>query len=595
LQVNPERQSFKCWVCGIGGDIFSFVMKQENVTFPEALAMLAERAGVSLGARGGQSQDKHLLYQAMAWAEQQFHDCLLRADEARPAREYLAERGITPESIERFHLGYSPDAWDWLLNRARQTRFTPKVLETIGLAIKRDGAAGHYDRFRGRVLFSIRDVQGRPVALGGRLLPGVGKGEGAKYINSPETPLFSKSNMLYGLDLAKDAIGKGKLAVVMEGYTDCLIAQQCGFPHAVAVLGTALGERHIKLLRRFADRILLVLDGDEAGRRRTDQILELFVAEQVDLQILTLPDDLDPADFLIKAGPEAFGKLLEGAVDAVEHKFRQVTAGLGADSGTHEVNRALEQMLATLAKAPRLATGTTSAARLKEDQILHRLAHRLGVGEESLRKRLGDLRRKSREAAIKASSKTGGTGASGGTDTPVGRPASFSGTDTPVGHSAGPAPLPPEPAETDKYDLAHRELLEFVVSEPQFLSQVRAELTPAEIRSPRLRAVYVRCCELADRGQEPNLDRLLLEIDDAQLKTLLVELDEGRQAKKSMDLAAALGGLLAVLRDHREEQRSRARRREANRPASEEEGLDALRDIIERKRRRQGISAPTDG
>jgi DNA primase len=582
LQVNPERQSFKCWVCGIGGDIFSFVMKQENVSFPEALAMLAERAGVSLGARGGPSQDKHLLYQAMAWAEQQFHDCLLRSEEARPARQYLAERGVTPESIERFHLGYSPESWDWIIGQARQTRFTPKVLETIGLTIKRPNGPGHYDRFRGRVLFSIRDVQCRPVALGGRLLPGVGNGEGAKYINSPETPLFSKSQMLYGLDLAKDAIGKGKLAMVMEGYTDCLIAQQCGFPHAVAVLGTALGERHIKLLRRFADRILLVLDGDEAGRRRTDQILELFVAEQVDLQVLTLPDDLDPADFLLKAGPEAFGKLLEGAVDAVEHKFRQVTAGLNADSGTHEINRALEQMLATLAKAPRLAAGSTSAARLKEDQILHRLAHRLGVGEESVRKRLADLRRKARATSDRAAS------------------ANLSQAESPGDKqlamaSSGPAPLPPEPAETDKYDLAHRELLELVVSEPQFLGQVRAELTAAEIRSPRLRAVFARCCELADRGQEPDLDRLLLEIDDPQLKTLLVELDEGRQAKKPMDLAAALGGLLAVLRDHREEQRRRARRREANRPASEEEGLDALLDIIERKRRRQGISAPTDG
>lgn len=564
LQVNPERQSFKCWVCDIGGDIFSFVMKQENVSFPEALAMLAERAGITLGPSSGKSEERLLLYQAMAWAEEQYHECLLRADEARPAREYLAGRGVTPESIAKFRLGFSPEAWDWILARARGTRFAPKVLESIGLAIKRPNGPGHYDRFRGRVLFPIRDVQGRPIAMGGRVTPGIGNGEGAKYINSPETPIFSKSHTLYGLDLARDAVMKGRTALIMEGYTDTLLAHQCGFGNAVAVLGTALGTGHIKILRRFADQILLVLDGDEAGRRRSDQILELFVAEQVDLQILTLPDELDPADFLLNQGADAFRQLLSTAVDAVEHRFRLVTEGLNAASGTHAISRAMEQMLATLAKAPRMDANTTSAALLREDQILHRLAHRFNVGEETLRRRLSDLRRSTRPAAGKAGAES-------------------------------PPPLEAEPADRDKFDLAHREIMEIVVTAPQFLGQVRAELKPADIRSPRLRAVYVRCCELADSGQEPNLDRLLLEIEDAQLKTLLVELDESRQAKNSTDLAAALGGLLAAIRDHHEEQRSRVRRKEAHRAASEEEGLDALLDIIERKRRRQGISAPTDG
>lgn len=563
LQVNPERQSFKCWVCDIGGDVFSFVMKQENVAFPEALAMLAERAGITLGSSRGASQERLLLYQAMAWAEQQFHECLLHSDEARPAREYLVRRGVTVESIERFHLGFSPDSWDWLLARARGTRFAPPVLESIGLAIKRPNGPGHYDRFRGRVLFPIRDVQGRPVAVGGRSTPGIGNGEGAKYINSPETPIFTKSHMLYGLDLARDAIMKGRTALVMEGYTDTLIAQQCGFDNAVAVLGTALGPGHVKILRRFADQILLVLDGDEAGRRRSDQILELFVAEQVDLQILTLPDNLDPADFLLNQGADAFRELLAAAIDAVEHRFRLVTAGLSVDSGTHAIHRAVEQMLATLAKAPRMDANTTSAALLREDQILHRLAHRFNINEDLLRRRLADLRRAPRPAAA--------------------RP------------SVEPPAAEAEPAVQDKFDLAHREIMEIVVSEPQLLDRVRLELGPDEMRSPRLRALYHLCCDMSDAGEEPNLDRLLLEIEDAQLKTLLVELDESRQAKNPTDLAVALGGLLAAIRDHREEQRSRARRKEAHRAASEQEGLDALLDIIERKRRRQGISAPTDG
>ncbi|HVC95291.1 MAG TPA: DNA primase, partial [Pirellulales bacterium] len=297
LHVNPDRQTFHCFVCHIGGDIFSFIEKREGVSFKEALAMLAERAGVkmssSAGRTTGEPDQKQMLYQAAAWAEQQFHECLMRSDEGDVARRYLASRGITDDSARRYHLGFAPNQWDWLQKRARDTRFTPPLLHKIGLVKERQQGQGYYDFFRGRVMFSIRDVQGRPVGTGGRLLPDLGT-EGAKYINTTETPLFSKSNLLYGLDVAKDAISKGRAATVMEGYTDCIIAQQCGLDNAVAVLGTALGERHIRLLRRFADRIDLVLDGDEAGRKRTDEILELFVAEQVDMRILTLPDDLDP-------------------------------------------------------------------------------------------------------------------------------------------------------------------------------------------------------------------------------------------------------------------------------------------------------------
>ena len=592
LQVNPERQSFKCFVCNIGGDVFSFVMKQENVEFREALEMLADRAGITLGA-AGKGRDKQLLYQAMAWAEGQYHDCLLRAEEAQPARAYLAERGIKRESIERFHLGFSPESWDWLLGRAKQTRFTPQTLETVGLAKKSSRGTGYYEPFHGRVLFPIRDVQSRPVAFGGRILPGAAqasgaKFEGPKYYNSPETPIFHKSHTLYGLDVAKDAIAKGKQAMVMEGYTDCLVAQQCGLSHAVAVLGTALGADHIKLLRRFTDQVLLVLDGDEAGRRRSDQILELFVAQEVELKILTLPDDLDPADFLLSQGAEAFSGLFSQAVDAVEFRFRHATAGLNAESGIHALHRATEQILATLAKAPRLSDATSAAARQRESMILAKLAGRVGVSEQVLRERLADMRRQQRKPAVKSPA-TAAQPAEGNVQL---RAPGASGPSNPA---AAAPPVEAEPLALDKFDFARRELLEIAIAEPQLLGQLREELAPAEIRSPRERAVYLACCRLADRGLEPNLDRLLLEIEDAQLKTLLIELADSHQAKNPSDLAVVFGGLLSVLRDHREEQRSRARRREANRSASEEEGLDALLDIIERKRRRDGISAPTDG
>jgi DNA primase len=384
LQVNPERQSWKCWVCNVGGDIFDFIMKREGVEFREALSMLADRAGIALpktrGASPAAVDEKQQMYQAMAWAEEQFHQCLLKAAEAEPARRYLVGRGISAESIERFRLGFAPDQWDWLLKRSQATSHTSQVLEKVGLLSRKQDGSRHFDRFRGRLMFSIRTPQRQCVAFGGRIVPGIEVKEQAKYINSPETPLFSKSSMLYGLDLARESIVQARTAMVMEGYTDCILAHQCGFANAVAVLGTALGEKHLPLLRRFADRVILMLDGDDAGQRRTNEVLALFVQQQLDLQILTLPDDLDPCDFLVARGAEAFREQLEQCVDALEHKFRTATQGLDGTSSIHQAQQATEEILAVLAQAPRLQTTAAGAARLKEDQILHRLSRRFGIG-----------------------------------------------------------------------------------------------------------------------------------------------------------------------------------------------------------------------
>lgn len=315
MQVNPERQTFKCWVCNLGGDVFSFVMQREGVTFPEALAMLAERAGIQLEERrpssyrgagshsggpstadwmpddsdyipdldeeaaairdeanGGDGQygpqqsrpaatvlDKPTLFKAMAWAVNEFHQYLLTAEDAEPARCYLRDRGISEDSIARFQLGYAPDRWDWMVDRVKHKPSAIAALEKIGV-LGRSERGKTYDRFKGRVLFPIRDMQGRPIALGGRILPELAKAQAnsdrppAKYINSPETPLFSKNREFYALDLAREPIARLKRVLIMEGYTDVILAHQSGFPYAVAVLGTALGENHVRRLR-FADSV----------------------------------------------------------------------------------------------------------------------------------------------------------------------------------------------------------------------------------------------------------------------------------------------------------------------------------------------------
>jgi DNA primase len=415
-------------------------------------------------------------------------------------------------------------------------------------------------------------LQGRPVAVGGRILPQLATENAAKYVNSPEMPLFSKSSMLYGLDSARDAIGRSKVAVVMEGYTDTIVARQFGFENTVAVLGTALGERHIRLLRRFADSITLVLDGDEAGQRRANEILGLFVAEQADLKIVTLPDGLDPADFLLQRGASAFSEFLDGAIDALEHKLNVMTSRLGTRPAMHQINQALEEMLTTLARAPRLQSGTTAQSRLREHQVLSRLSRQFGVSEEELRMRLGDLR------------------------------------------SLGPSPR--SPSSQPKVSMAvispaiplslwERELLEIVLLEPEAVPAVAEVIRPDQMASPVARLIFEKCCQLSQQGITPDFDRLLLEFDEQEVKTLLVDLDEQGRAKTfdeqgntkpSAEPAARLRDLLATMgRREQQHQLDQQARRLREQELGADEELAVLKQMIEQERTRQGISSPMEG
>jgi DNA primase len=578
LKINPERQTYKCWVCDIGGDIFSFVMQYEGVTFPEALRTLADKAGIQLepagsGASGrskAQREQKVGLYEVMAWAERKYHDCLLRLPEGEPARKYLKSRGISQDSVVRFHLGAAPDSWTWIQGHARKENIDLRLLVEAGVVARRESGGTYYDRFKGRLLFSIRDPQGRPVGLGGRVLPEFAAGEQAKYVNSPETPLFTKHKLLYGMDQAREAIRSGasgsRTVLVMEGYTDCIVAHQLGIKNAVAVLGTALGETHIKELSRLADQIVLVLDGDDAGRRRANEVLELFVAQQVDLRILTLPDNLDPCDFLLERGAEAFKALLAGAVDALEHKFQLVSQRLGLSRGTHEAHTALEDVLGTLAKAPRLDERTSDAAALRTARMLSRLAHLSGVDEATLRKRLAELRRTARRRMSLREAKE-----------------TFA--------------VPPraDTASDPVLERWERHLLESLLLAPDMLDQVRATLSPEQFASPQCRAIYETACRLADSGRAATVEWLLLELDDPQLKNRLVELDEAGQKrscdKQLEDTKQEVHEILKRFRQlHTEQQQIRdtALLREGH--VEDNRSAQIVNQIIEQQRARQGLS-----
>ncbi len=497
LSVNPERQTFRCWVCDIGGDVFSFLMRMERIEFREALELLAQRAGIPLSRGDGQRDGlRATVRAALEWAAGRFAACLRDTPEADTARRYLADRGLTAATIERFGVGYAPGGWDWLVRQGPGAGHQADALEQSGLIVPRQDRSGHYDRVRDRVMFPIRDPQGRCIAFGGRSLPG-GPTYAAKYINSPETPLFSKSGTLYGLDTAREAIGQSGRTVVVEGYMDCLAARQAGHGDVVAVLGTAVGERHARLLRRYAERIVLVLDGDAAGRRRADEVMDRLLAEPIDLRIARLPAGTDPCDLAMAGGQAALAAVIDAAIDPIDYRMDTALERLGERPGDQAILGVVESVLAPLARVSAQAPLTPAQRRLREDQVIGRLSRRFGLESAGLRRRLEELR----SAA------------------PRTLPA-----DTEAADEEPAAPLAPLTA----WD---RELLELLVTLPDPGGFVE-RLTDDDVDSPTALTVVAaarRC--LAGPGTV-EFHRLLDELAAGPLHSLMVSLDEDAAARQ---------------------------------------------------------------
>jgi len=320
FDVNRERQRYRCWSCGKYGDVISFVQEHERVSFLEALELLARRAGIVLeqADNPAQGQGRALMLDVMRWAAKQFQDCFLDSDnaDANAARAYAAERGLLGETVHRWGVGYAPPSGNWLIEQAERDRVPFDVLEKVGLISPRKQGPGYYGRFRDRLQFPIRDVLGKVVAFGGRILPSTALASpGPKYYNSCDTPLFSKSEHLYGLDQARQPAEKAGYLAVVEGYTDVLMAHQMGVSQVAATMGTALNARHVQQIRRFVPRVVLVFDADAGGDKGVDRALELFASHDMELAIATLPSGLDPCDLLLQEGPDAFRRVLEAASD----------------------------------------------------------------------------------------------------------------------------------------------------------------------------------------------------------------------------------------------------------------------------------------
>ncbi len=325
--VNPDKQIFHCFGCGVGGNVISFVMQQERLEFPEALRMLAQKVGVSIPetdtAPTGTKNLKQELYAVNELAALFFHQNLITSKEsaAKEARDYLKNRGINLEIVKKFKLGFALDEWDGLIRFLKSKNVSLSLMEKAGLIIPRENHEGYYDRFRGRIIFPIFDVRGGCVGFGARTIK---KEEQAKYINSPETLLYTKGQHLYGLQLAKDAVLKEDFIIVVEGYMDFIIPFQHGVGNVVASLGTALTGDQIRLMRRFTTNVVMLYDADQAGESAMVRSLDLLIEEGMNVKVAALAAGEDPDSFIRKFGVESFSQKIKQAQSFFDFKLEQL-------------------------------------------------------------------------------------------------------------------------------------------------------------------------------------------------------------------------------------------------------------------------------
>ena len=385
FNVNPHKQIFHCFGCQKGGDVFTFVKEYENIGFMDAVRRLAERAKIPLEFENtpGAQESRHLKDQLLDIHEQlttRWQNCLANEAAGQLARDYLAKRGVSAEAIKLFRIGAAPELWDDTVNWAKSKNFPLEIVEQAGLIIKKEETGRHYDRFRGRLMFPICDEQGRVVGFSGRVLSGDEKA--AKYVNSPETPIFTKSKIFFGLDKSKRAILDAGYAIICEGQLDLIACFTNGVQNIVAPQGTAFTDQHARILKRYCNEVVLCFDSDNAGQNAIVRSLDHLLAAELAVRVAVVPAPHDPDSFIKANGGEAFRTLVENAEGFFDYLLKRLltTNDVTSDKGRLAIVRGMAEALHKTGNSVLL------------DTHAQKTALRLGVAVDAVRKEFSKVK-----------------------------------------------------------------------------------------------------------------------------------------------------------------------------------------------------------
>jgi|GEM_PF-92171 len=394
FMVSPEKQIWHCFGCGKGGDVFSFVMEIEHLTFVETLRLLAKKAGVVLksGADPALTSKRNVLLDILESAVKFYHKVLLDSPAAAAARAYLKQRGLTDKTIADWQIGYSPESWEILINFLKGRGFAENEIFLAGLSVRKEKNPGFYDRFRGRIMFPINDLNGNAVGFTARVSPEKEADEksGGKYINTPATMIYDKSKILFGLDKAKMAVKAEDAAVLVEGQMDAITAQQNGFTNVIASSGTALTADQVNLIKRYSNNLFLSFDMDQAGDLASQRGIDTAMQVEMNIRVVLLPEGKDPDEY-IKKNPDGWRTALQAAKPVMQYYFDKVFAKY--NKADYEGQRqSLAILLPTIAKF---------GSKLEQDFWLKKLSQEIDIKENLLREKFDEIAAATRKAAEK--------------------------------------------------------------------------------------------------------------------------------------------------------------------------------------------------
>ena len=474
FNVQPELQIYHCFGCGVGGDVVKFLQEIDRVSFVEAVTFLAERAGIPVPRSGGSAAEDERndqLFRANELAAKYFH-YMLRQPAGADALRYLHKRGLTDETIDEFRIGYSLPGWSSLLEMAGRRGFPAQALELAGLVVQSPKGRGHYDRFRDRVIFPITNLSGRTIAFGARALR---PDDQPKYLNSSETPIYHKSGVLYGMSHARESIRRQGTAIVVEGYMDVVSLAQGGVANVIASSGTALTGLHSRLLARYAERVVLLFDGDAAGGTAAQRGVEVLLATEIDTRIVTLPTGQDPDSFVRRdQGADELRQLIDKAPPALDIYLDRLAADIDVNSVTGRA-KAIDRLLPLISEC---------RDEVRRSLMLRRAAQRFDVDEQALR------------TALTAAQK---------------RPAPRRGTDPqPDPEDRVPPPTGP-PVTVNKLE---REFAGLLLQYPRFLTETARRLDMEVFTDSEVRRLLVYLVDTYNGGQL-DLTTLLNAVDES--------------------------------------------------------------------------------